>query len=277
MPPPEFGSLSSRQKRGATETRELVQVPRMSKQERRQLFALKVAKEEEERQRRQQEDSWQQHQAQCLSLGLDPYVTLACDSRGFPIIFDPHLGHWQPCTVTPQPQQQVIVNGTAFPEPEVPLQSAPVEPEQPEIPQPDPEIVLPPKWRWARDPRGRIYYFHVKERNSQWLPPAPEHIGRDPDSSPSSSESSSAESSYEEDDDIEDVSAASVTQLEYTGSDDTNTPELIGVKRRRDGLVQERIISVSNEHLDSKKQWQSYWRFRESQRNFSESGKKFHY
>jgi histone-lysine N-methyltransferase SETD2 len=73
-----------------------VPVPRMSKFERRQLFAMKVAKEEEERQRRQQEDSWQQHKAQCLGLGLDPFTTAAFDPQsGYPLFFNPQLGQWQ--------------------------------------------------------------------------------------------------------------------------------------------------------------------------------------
>lgn len=69
----------------------------MSKFERRQLFAMKVAKEEEERQRRQQEDSWQQHQAQCIALGLDPYTTATFDAQsGYPLFFNPQLSQWQP-------------------------------------------------------------------------------------------------------------------------------------------------------------------------------------
>ena len=69
----------------------------MSKFERRQLFALKVAKEEEERQRRQQQSSWQEHEAQCLALGLDPFTTAAFDSQtGYPLFFNHALGQWQP-------------------------------------------------------------------------------------------------------------------------------------------------------------------------------------
>lgn len=32
---------------------------------------------------------------------------------------------------------------------------------------------LPSQWRSALDERGRTYYYHVKLRQPQWLPPAP--------------------------------------------------------------------------------------------------------
>lgn len=77
--------------------RTLIPIPRMSKQERRQLFAMKVAQEEEEeRQRRQQQEMWRQHEDRCLALGLDPNLTAAFDSQtGYPCFFDPASGTWQ--------------------------------------------------------------------------------------------------------------------------------------------------------------------------------------
>ncbi|XP_063838432.1 probable histone-lysine N-methyltransferase CG1716 [Ostrinia nubilalis] len=35
------------------------------------------------------------------------------------------------------------------------------------------EVVLPSMWRSAVDARGRTYYYHVKLRQPQWLPPPP--------------------------------------------------------------------------------------------------------
>lgn len=37
-------------------------------------------------------------------------------------------------------------------------------------PIPDP-VKLPPKWKCAKDKYGRPYYYHVKIRKSQWIPP----------------------------------------------------------------------------------------------------------
>lgn len=68
----------------------------MTKYERRQLFALKVAKEEEERQRRQQQESWQEHENRCLALGIDPHTTAMVDPQtGYPVFYNPTLGQWQ--------------------------------------------------------------------------------------------------------------------------------------------------------------------------------------
>nr|KAF6270360.1 SET domain containing 2, histone lysine methyltransferase [Pipistrellus kuhlii] len=44
-----------------------------------------------------------------------------------------------------------------------------------DLPPPSPPkpktIVLPPNWKTARDPEGRIYYYHVITRQTQWDPP----------------------------------------------------------------------------------------------------------
>lgn len=134
-------------------------------------------------------------------------------------------------------------------------------------PQPEvPAIDLPPKWKSATDSRGRIYYYHVKERISQWLPPPPDHIGVQPDSSSTSESSEESSSSNEDDEDIDDdhnedqrnddMEASSV--LSPLNTSRPNVSKKLGdhnltgsslpfpeSKKRRDGLVQERIISVS--------------------------------
>lgn len=69
----------------------------MTKQERRQLFAMKVAKEEEEKQKRLHLESWKEHEAQCLAAGVDPYSTPAYDSQtGCPLLFNHVISQWQP-------------------------------------------------------------------------------------------------------------------------------------------------------------------------------------
>lgn len=73
------------------EERNVVPIPRMSKQERRQLFAMKVAQEEEEeRQRRHQQEVWRQHEDRCLALGVDPHMSTMFDPQtGYPCFYDP--------------------------------------------------------------------------------------------------------------------------------------------------------------------------------------------
>lgn len=136
-------------------------------------------------------------------------------------------------------------------------------------PQPEvPAIDLPPRWKSATDSRGRTYYYHVKERISQWLPPPPDHIGVQPDSSSTSESSEESSSSNEDDEDIDDdhnddqrsddMEASSVLTESPLSTSRPNVSKKLGghnligsllpfpeSKKRRDGLVQERIISVS--------------------------------
>lgn len=141
--------------------------------------------------------------------------------------------------------------------------SAESRPPQPEVP----PIDLPPKWKSAMDSRGRTYYYHVKERISQWLPPPPDHIGVHPDSSSTSESSEESSSSNEDDEDLDDdhteernddVEISNISTENPLSTSRPNIPKkLIGhnltgsslpftePKKRREGLVQERIISVS--------------------------------
>ncbi|XP_043513574.1 histone-lysine N-methyltransferase SETD2 [Frieseomelitta varia] len=343
----------------------LVPIPRMTKYERRQLFALKVAKEEEERQRRQQQESWQDHETRCIALGIDPHTTAMVDPQtGYPVFYNPTIGQWQqyptqdgeinqqctsvyvsgPQTVSGHTQSGIVSQNVLpssisseispgmssnipsgvppvvytlsqtpvfnqsttsysllshchqqYPEGQLPTisstlvssgTSVPLQTEslyehiekqsdqqfpatfrQPEVP----PIDLPPKWKSATDNRGRTYYYHVKERISQWLPPPPDHIGVQPDSSSTSESSEESSSSNEEDEEIDEdnneeskneelhldntliekplnVSRHNVAKKSsvhnVTGSSSALVSES---KKRREGLVQERIISPRRE------------------------------
>lgn len=360
---PDFEYSRSKDKR-IDERSNLIPVPRMTKYERRQLFALKVAKEEEEKQRRQQQELWKEHETRCLALGMDPHTTAALDPQtGYPLFFNSSVGQWQPYPIqdASELQQQmtpVYVGGsqaisgashqtpplhvlqtgisvdispslqaamypinqtptysqqtTQFPPPlsipsqqfqESPLQipnnlvqihngtssipvqaqslfidksiensfqpALPAEPQKPPT-QPDipPPLDLPPKWKWAKDERGRVYYYHIKERISQWLPPPPDHIGVQPDSSTSSDSSEESSSSNEEEEDVEEDknSERTTEDMDVDGICDatietkqspSKKPEVncVEVKKKRDGLVQERIISPRREddRIDHKK------------------------
>lgn len=227
---------------------------------------MKVAKEEEERQRRQQEELWLQHEAQCRALGMDPFTTAAFDSQtGYPLFFNPQLGQWQPFPIQAPDGQELLPPGP-YPPPaglvpaELVKPPTPVQiqngtpyansPDKSPPPAPPPPLDLPPKWKWARDKRGRIYYYQIKERISQWLPPPPDHIAVQPDSS-SMSESSdeSSEESDEDDTEYDDQQPHDLETMEQLDPENADsvpvTPVASEGKKRRDGLVQERIISVS--------------------------------
>lgn len=144
-------------------------------------------------------------------------------------------------------------------------------PPQPEVP----PIDLPPKWKSATDGRGRTYYYHVKERISQWLPPSPDHIGVQPDSSSTSESSEESSSSNDDEEDAEDdhedqknddaeascapTDSPSSTSKPNVASKKSSSHAVAGSllpfpesKKRRDGLVQERIISVSTVYKSSR-------------------------
>ncbi|XP_026829153.1 probable histone-lysine N-methyltransferase CG1716 isoform X2 [Ooceraea biroi] len=356
-----------RTKEKRVEERSLVPIPRMTKYERRQLFALKVAKEEEERQRRQQQESWQEHENRCLALGIDPHTSAMVDPQtGYPVFYNPTLGQWQhystqdggdvtqQCTpvyvggpqstgmigqnshVLPSamttdissgittgippgvpsvaytlsqtpvfsqttPSYSLISHPQPYTEGQLPLpnnqqfsnltlaESVTGRPPQPEVP----PIDLPPKWKSATDSRGRIYYYHVKERISQWLPPPPDHIGIQPDSSSTSESSEESSSSNEDEEDADDDhedqknddAEASSGAMESPSSiprptvskkltSHTVTGNLLPFsesKKRRDGLVQERIISPRRE--DDRVDHKAYKEIKEKLRRQKERAK----
>jgi hypothetical protein len=69
--------------------------PHLSKEQRRELFAARVAQEEEDtRQRRLQEDMLFMHKQRCSALGLDSVVTPVVDMSGH-YYLDPKLIQWK--------------------------------------------------------------------------------------------------------------------------------------------------------------------------------------
>jgi hypothetical protein len=100
-------------------------------------------------------------------------------------------------------------------------------------PPPLPPTVLPRGWRMAVDDEGRCYYYDIRSRVAQWNPPSP-------DTSSYNSSSSDSDLSDEE----EELESTSPTY-------DTETPKIRlkvsdrSERRKKSGLVVERIISVS--------------------------------
>ncbi|XP_017786038.1 PREDICTED: probable histone-lysine N-methyltransferase CG1716 [Nicrophorus vespilloides] len=70
--------------------------PRISKHERRKLFAMQVEQQAEEERRRKQRESWRQHEKHCMMMGTDPRFTAPYDpNRGYQCIWNPQIGQWQ--------------------------------------------------------------------------------------------------------------------------------------------------------------------------------------
>lgn len=86
---------------------------KISKHERRKLFALQMELREEER-RMKQRELWRQHEMNCMLIGADPRFTAPFDpSKGFQYIWNPSLGQWQALPVPSQssgstPQGQFV-------------------------------------------------------------------------------------------------------------------------------------------------------------------------
>lgn len=132
-----------------------------------------------------------------------------------------------------------------------------LEPEVPDILTPDPDFVFPPwptglapppplppailprGWKMAVDDEGRCYYYDIRSRHSQWYPPSPES------SIYNSSSSSEEDSSEEEEQEVETEAAKNVNgdtniQIPRTRLKVSDRSE----RRKKSGLVEERIISV---------------------------------
>ncbi|XP_012885679.1 PREDICTED: histone-lysine N-methyltransferase SETD2 [Dipodomys ordii] len=91
---------------------------------------------------------------------------------------------------TAHPQGVVVQPTTAVTTIVAPGQPQPLQPPEMvvtnnllDLPPPSPPkpktIVLPPNWKTARDPEGKIYYYHVITRQTQWDPPSWESPGDD--------------------------------------------------------------------------------------------------
>ncbi|XP_073643963.1 histone-lysine N-methyltransferase SETD2 isoform X5 [Tursiops truncatus] len=91
---------------------------------------------------------------------------------------------------TAHPQGVVVQPATAVTTIVAPGQPQPLQPPEMvvtnnllDLPPPSPPkpktIVLPPNWKTARDPEGKIYYYHVITRQTQWDPPTWESPGDD--------------------------------------------------------------------------------------------------
>lgn len=161
---------------------------------------------------------------------------------------DPTLTEFIPLPTGPQPppmfQHQHLYNTAPTPGPgAAPTHPAPGMPvdtqspyhhqvhpaslpiQQPFVPAPPPPlpppVQLPPKWKSAKDSEGRIYYYHVKTRISQWEPPQWTEADQQPDSETSS------ESSDDDEDEEEDEESSSTEEEE-------------------EGELEEKVLSLSS-------------------------------
>ncbi|CAG0901266.1 unnamed protein product, partial [Darwinula stevensoni] len=202
----------------------------LSKEDRRRLFEQQVAEEDERRRREAEEERKRQEEAeeQLRQFGIDPQLWPYIQAYLPQFYASPDGGFYAslPDGTTYQGEAAIALyesmSGTPTTHTPSPHLSN-ASPSAPQIP-----FDLPPKWVAATDPSGRVYYYHMRKRVPQWLPPL---MADDPDSSSDSSSSgdSDEDDSSSEDSDDEDTSSASSDEDNSQGSQPSSTENEVPV------------------------------------------------
>ncbi|KAH8287219.1 hypothetical protein KR054_004600 [Drosophila jambulina] len=140
----------------------------LSKELRRSLFERKVALDEAEK--RVCSEDWREHELRCEFFGVD----LKTDTKQLPFYQNTETGEWfnaeDMLVPTPQRTEQ---QAQAMVSPEEP-EDGPAFAQAAEYKLPPGVDPLPSAWNWRMTPDGDIYYYHLRERISQWEPPSAE-------------------------------------------------------------------------------------------------------
>ncbi|XP_020805734.1 probable histone-lysine N-methyltransferase CG1716 [Drosophila serrata] len=140
----------------------------LSKELRRSLFERKVALDEAEK--RVCSEDWKEHELRCEFFGAD----LKTDTKQLPFYQNTETGEWfnseDKLVPTPQRTEQQT---QAMASPEESEDGTPF-PQAVEYKLPAGVDPLPSSWNWRITPDGDIYYYHLRERISQWEPPTAE-------------------------------------------------------------------------------------------------------
>ncbi|KAF2368332.1 WW domain [Trinorchestia longiramus] len=242
----------------------------LSKEERREKFAQKVAQVDE--QRRLQEGMWSVHVERCAHIGLDPYQSPIVDPSG-QYYWDSSNSTWVPLTpetayaagmLSPAVAQQHGMTpgmGPGFCMPGVD-QPVPYDPHVPPVMNGEvlPPLVvtikLPPHWHIARDQLNRVYFYHNRSRQTQWEIPTNEtktsiQISDSESESSSSSSDSEEEFSSDEDEGNDEEVALATSPSAAEDSEAAVEGKIIrrqrGRKKHSEALVQQRVISPIRE------------------------------
>ncbi|XP_036222476.2 histone-lysine N-methyltransferase Set2 [Bactrocera oleae] len=134
----------------------------LSKEQRRELFAAKVARDEAEKRLAEER---REFETKCRFFGLDPKKTRTQD---VPFCVDPSTGQWYSIARQPIPTPPCYAHVQVQPKPKS------TDPEDYKIP----AVVanLPRQWKYAITNLGQIYYYHKKQKISQWHPPTLEQL-----------------------------------------------------------------------------------------------------
>ncbi|XP_065366188.1 probable histone-lysine N-methyltransferase CG1716 [Calliphora vicina] len=130
----------------------------LSKAQRREMFAAKVARDEAEKRLSEER---REFETKCRFFGLDPKKTRQQD---IPFCVNPATGQWFSI------ERKPITTPPSYAHVQVPVKHKSTDPNDYQLPAVCSS--LPPQWKYAITPQGKIYYYHVKHRIPQWEPPS---------------------------------------------------------------------------------------------------------
>ncbi|KNC25511.1 putative histone-lysine N-methyltransferase CG1716 [Lucilia cuprina] len=165
----------------------------LSKAQRREMFAAKVARDEAEKRLAEER---REFETKCRFFGLDPKKTRQQD---IPFCVNPATGQWFSI------ERKPINTPPSYAHVQVPVKPKSTDPNDYQLPAVC--STLPPQWKYAITPQGKIYYYHIKNRIPQWEPPTPAQLqqcemeARDDDSE-SELTTTAGEDSSDDDDDV---------------------------------------------------------------------------
>ncbi|XP_046803305.1 probable histone-lysine N-methyltransferase CG1716 isoform X2 [Lucilia cuprina] len=165
----------------------------LSKAQRREMFAAKVARDEAEKRLAEER---REFETKCRFFGLDPKKTRQQD---IPFCVNPATGQWFSI------ERKPINTPPSYAHVQVPVKPKSTDPNDYQLPAVC--STLPPQWKYAITPQGKIYYYHIKNRIPQWEPPTPAQLqqcemeARDDDSE-SELTTTAGEDSSDDDDEV---------------------------------------------------------------------------
>ncbi|XP_073832806.1 SET domain containing 2 [Musca autumnalis] len=168
-------------------------IKNLSKTQRREMFAAKVARDEAEKRMAEER---REFETKCRFFGLDPKKTRPQD---VPFCVNPATGQWFSV------ERKPITTPPSYAYIQVPVKPKSTNPEDYQLPAVC--NTLPPEWKFAITPLGQIYYYHVQYRVPQWEPPSASQLQQsqralDDNDSGNELSSTTANESSEDDDEI---------------------------------------------------------------------------
>ncbi|XP_017465977.1 PREDICTED: probable histone-lysine N-methyltransferase CG1716 isoform X1 [Rhagoletis zephyria] len=203
----------------------------LSKEQRREMFAAKVARDEAEKRMAEER---REFETKCRFFGLDPKKTRPQD---VPFCVDPSTGQWYSVARQPIPTPPCYAHVQVHPKPK---STDPADYKLPTV-----VSSLPHQWKYAITALGQIYYYHAKQRIPQWHPPTPEQLRADAEGADSSDSESCEEAKL--------VNESSEEDEVLMGMDEAQLKAFIDKKvehrrnKRYNRLVDERPISPRKE------------------------------